>query len=276
MGPPRIGPKRPMPPRTPSGRYRMDTQTSYALPLALGIVEEPTAQQLQTHLLHTVQRSNSDDSGVSHPPYSLMTGFIGTAWLCPALSQGNHHQDAWRLLKQTTYPSWLYPVLQGATTIWERLDSFTLDRGFGGNNSMNSFNHYSFGSVGAWMLSHILGICSGDDPTSWDLEPTPDFDGTVTWSKGSVKTVLGCYESGWKQTAQGTEYSFSLPANTTAVLRLPAKPGQTITEGGLPPQQAPGVTALGYENGRAVFRLASGHYTFLVSQDSPEIIPDFS
>ena len=195
-----------------------------------------------------------------------MTGFIGTAWLCPALSQSDGDRDAWRLLRQDTYPSWLYPVRQGATTIWERLDSFTLDRGFGGNNSMNSFNHYSFGAVGGWMLSRILGVCRGKAAACWDLEPTPDPDGIVTWAGGSVQTVKGLYESAWRKTESGTEYHITIPANTTAVLRLPAKQESKITEGGGIAAKAPGVEALGFESGRAVFRLQSGSFRFCVEE----------
>lgn len=265
MGPPREGPEKPLSPKTPGGKYRMDTQTSYAVPLALGILEEAAAEKAREHLCRTVRRENTDDSGVPRPPYSLMTGFIGTAWLCPALSQSGGDRDAWRLLRQDTYPSWLYPVRQGATTIWERLDSFTLDRGFGGNNSMNSFNHYSFGAVGAWMLSRILGVCRGKTAAHWDLEPTPDPDGAVTWAEGSVETVKGVYESAWRKTDSGMEYRVSIPTNTTAILRLPADAGKRITEGGRIVAEAPGVEALGFENGRAVFRLQSGSFRFCVA-----------
>ena len=265
MGPPRDGPAKPLPPKTPGGKYRMDTQTSYAVPLALGVLEEAAAEKAREHLRRTVRRENIDDSGVPRPPYSLMTGFIGTAWLCPALSQSDGDRDAWRLLRQDTYPSWLYPVRQGATTIWERLDSFTLDRGFGGNNSMNSFNHYSFGAVGTWMLSRILGVCRGTAAACWDLEPTPDPDGAVTWAAGSVQTVRGAYESAWRKTESGMEYHITIPANTTTILRLPANMGCQITEGGGIVAEAPGVEDLGFENGRAVFRLQSGSFRFCVS-----------
>ncbi len=130
-------------------------------------------------------------------------------------------REAWRMLRNTSYPSWLYPVRQGATTIWERLDSFTLDRGFGGNNAMNSFNHYSFGAVGSWMLSRALGF-------GWDgvrgqmvLTPTPDPDGIVTWAEGSVLAGGGRYSLRWDQDRQETIYRVTVPAGHTALLRLP-------------------------------------------------------
>ena len=96
--------------------------------------------------------------GIIRPAYTLMTGFIGTAWISIALSNANANREAYRLLQQTAYPSWLYPVVHGATTIWERLDGYTVEKGFGGHNGMNSFNHYSFGAVGQWLIAYSLGI----------------------------------------------------------------------------------------------------------------------
>lgn len=266
MGPPRMGPSKALPPRTESGRYLMDTQTSYAVPLALDVLDEAAAERAKEYLAQAVSRKNIDDGGVERPEYSLMTGFIGTAWLCPALRVGGKDDLAWKLICQESYPSWLYPVKQGATTIWERLDSFTLERGFGGNNSMNSFNHYSFGAVGYWMLSCILGIGRGEDTPSWILEPTPDPAGKVTWAKGSVQTVEGTFESGWRRTERGTEYTFTVPGNGKILLGLPGKADSSVTEAGIPAECAPGVENLGYENGRFRFRLASGSYVFLVEE----------
>lgn len=220
-GPPRMGPPKALPPLTASGRYLLDTQTSYAVPLALGVLYPEAAEMARQHLGEAVRRANTDDSGVERPPYSLMTGFIGTAWILHALSEGGMDREAWRMLRNTSYPSWLYPVKQGATTIWERLDSFTLDRGFGGNNSMNSFNHYSFGAVGSWMLSRALGF-------EWDgvrgqmaLTPTPDPDGVVTWAEGSVVAGGGRYALRWDQDGQETIYRVTVPAGHTALLCLP-------------------------------------------------------
>ena len=256
--------ERPLPEPLPSGRYPMDTQTSYAVPLALGILDGDQAQSAREKLINAVERRNTDDLGVSRPPYSLMTGFVGTALICPALSMVGADAEAWRLLRQTEYPSWLYPVRQGATSIWERLDSFTLERGFGGNNSMNSFNHYSFGAVGYWMLSRVLGIARSADIGNWELAPMPDPDGCVTWAEGSVTTPSGVFRSSWKIGKNGIEYTFTVPANENALLKLPAAEGAVILEGGNPAENAPGVTELVCGEGCRKYRLASGEYTFLV------------
>ena len=109
-----------------------------------------------------------------------MTGFIGTAWISAALSNAGHTDLAYRLLLNASYPSWLYAVDQGATTIWERLNGYTVENGFGGNNSMNSFNHYSFGAVGQWMIAHSLGI-QRETPgfKTFLLKPEPDPTGRI-------------------------------------------------------------------------------------------------
>ena len=133
----------------------VDTQVSYALPIAFGITDD---ELFRSNFVATVCRENRSDGGVVCPPFSLMTGFIGTAWISEALSLIGRDDLAYKLLTSTTYPSWLYPVTQGATTVWERLDSYTHDKGFGKNNSMNSFNHYSFGAVGNWLLTKAAGI----------------------------------------------------------------------------------------------------------------------
>ena len=123
------------------------------------------------NLADAVARENMDDEGVARPTYSLMTGFIGTSWVSKALSAERPvGATAYRLLQNETYPSWLYAVDQGATTIWERLNGYTIENGFGGNNSMNSFNHYSFGAVGQWMIAHSLGI-ERDDAGLPDVRP---------------------------------------------------------------------------------------------------------
>lgn len=119
------------------------------------IVSEKRIERVVDNFVHTITRSGITDQNIETPPYSLMTGFIGTAWISKVLSDYGRTDLAYRLLQQTDYPSWLYPVKQGATTIWERLNSYTHTDGFGGNNNMNSFNHYAFGAVGSWMYGFL-------------------------------------------------------------------------------------------------------------------------
>jgi len=201
-----------------------DNQTSYAVGLALGAFSEENIPFMAKNLAETVTRENKDDGGVSRPSMSLMTGFIGTAWISKALS------DAYRMIVNNKYPSWIYSVDQGSTTIWERLNGFTIEKGFGGNNSMNSFNHYSFGAVGQWMIAYSLGI-QRDEPgfRKFILQPEPDPTGQIKWAKGFYDSMYGTINSEWKVENNILVYDATVPANTTATLYLPANSNLAVT-----------------------------------------------
>lgn len=242
-----------------------DTQASYAVPLALNVFSEENIPHAAAHLAETVKRENEDDSGVTRPEYSLMTGFIGTASISKALSENGYDDIAYRLLQQTSYPSWLYSVENGATSIWERLNSYTAEDGFGGNNSMNSFNHYSFGAVGAWMMSHSLGIERDQDSPGFKhfiLQPTYDPDRVMDYAKGHYESMYGKISSSWEVKNATLNYSTTVPANTTATLYLPTKNVKTIKEGNQPIHKVEGVTFIEYKDGEAVYELESGTYNF--------------
>ena len=260
-----VGGRRPFgpPTDTPAEWKVADTQTSYAVGLALGAFADQTRPLMAKALAEAVERPNVDDDGVRRPEYSLMTGFIGTAWINKALSDSGRHDLAYRLLQNDRYPSWLYAVDQGATTIWERLNGYTVESGFGGNNSMNSFNHYSFGAVGQWMMAYSLGI-QRDEPgfKRFVLQPQPDPTGEMTWAKGHYDSMYGRIESAWSVEGRRLTYRATVPANTAATLLLPASSGAAIREGGGPAGEAEGVRFVGSEDGRAVYELESGRYEF--------------
>jgi alpha-L-rhamnosidase len=202
------------------------------------------------------------------PKYSLMTGFIGTSWISKALSDGGHGALAYRILQNCQYPSWLYAIDQGATTIWERLNGYTVENGFGGNNSMNSFNHYSFGAVGQWMMAYSLGI-QRDEPgfKKFILQPEPDPTGEMTSAEGYYDSMYGRISSGWKMHGGLLTYKATIPLNTTATLYLPVSSEKTVKEGGKDAVKARGVTFVKYEKGKAVFELKSGSYEFAASNN---------
>lgn len=245
-----------------------DSQASYAVPLALGIFSDEYIPYVAEHLATTVTRENIDDAGVMRPAYSLMTGFIGTPEISQALSDNGYHDVAYRLLQKTSYPSWLYSVKNGATTIWERLNSYTVEEGFGGNNSMNSFNHYSFGAVGAWMYNHSLGIQR--DPKNpgfkhFILQPTPDPDGLMTWAEGYYDSRYGRIHSAWSVGNGVFTYKATVPANTTATVYIPTNSVYTVTEDGKQITEVIGVKFLEFKNGKAIYKLESGSYDFCSS-----------
>lgn len=240
-----------------------DVQTAYAVGLGMNLFNEENKPYMIKNLAEAIERENKDDGGVIRPKHSLMTGFIGTAWISRALSDNGMDELAYRLLQNNKYPSWLYSIEQGATTIWERLNGYTVEEGFGGNNSMNSFNHYSFGAVGQWMMAYSLGI-QRDEPgfKKFVLQPRPDPTGQITWARGHYDSMYGRINSSWK-TGNGTlTYEASVPGNTTATLYLPASSVDSIRENGKPVKKSKGVTFIRYEVGKAIFELRSGNYIF--------------
>jgi alpha-L-rhamnosidase len=249
---------------TGEGRFQIaDTQTAYAVGLGVGAFSDENIPYMQLNLVASVERENRDDEGVSRPPYSLMTGFIGTAWISEALSDAGHPDVAYRLLGNSKFPSWLYPVDQGATTIWERLNGYTVENGFGGNNGMNSFNHYAFGAVGQWLMAYSLGIQRAEPAfKSFVLQPEPDATGTLTWAKGEYESEYGTIRSAWSIERGMLKYSATVPANTTALLHLPARSASSVREGGKPAAEAAGVVFDHFADGTATYRLRSGTYEF--------------
>lgn len=243
----------------------IDTQTSYVLPLAFGIIPDSMRSKVAACLQNTIARKNKTDEGITCPPYSLMTGFIGTAWICKALSDCGYSDTAYRLLQQTSYPSWLYSVEQGATTIWERLNSYTHTDGFGKNNRMNSFNHYSFGAVCSWMYNYSLGIQPDAGNPGFQhffLQPTPDPTGRMTYAHGYYDSTYGRIESGWGITSQSVRYTFSIPANTSATVRVPAANFKEVKMNNALLQEH---TDFKKENRYITLELESGIYTMEIS-----------
>jgi len=260
IGGPRMGPG----PVVPAEFKVADTQTSYAVGLAMDLFNVENKPAMIQNLVETVKRQNKDDGGILRPEYSLMTGFIGTAWISKALSDNGLSDLAYKLLQGNQYPSWLYSIEQGATSIWERLNGYTVEDGFGGNNGMNSFNHYSFGAVGQWMMAYSLGI-QRDEPgfKKFILQPEIDPTGQMTSAKGYYDSMYGRIESDWKLEGKKLTYKATVPANTTATLYLPASSEKAITEGGKPVKGVNGIKFLNYQNGKAVFELQSGTFQFI-------------
>lgn len=245
------------------------TETSYLLPLAFDICIDAVKERVMAQLLTRIGNESPVNGAETYAPYSLMTGFIGTAWLNPVLSELGHSETAYRILQQTDYPSWLYSVDQGATTIWERLNSYTKEQGFSGNNSMNSFNHYSFGAIGSWMLNHSLGIERDENHPGFKhfiLQPEPDPTGRMTWAKGSYDSAYGRIESEWQLTGNRCDYRFKVPANTTATLFLQASSIDSIRVGKKPLAPSRHIKIAGKENGKVIVMLQPGTYQFSVTK----------
>ncbi len=263
----RFGPPLPESMRKKAGDL-VDTQASYAIPLHLEVLNAGNKPAAVANLAASIERKNVDELGIARPEYSLMTGFIGTASIILALSENGRSDIAYRLLQQTSYPSWLYSVKNGATTIWERLNSYTQENGFGGNNSMNSFNHYSFGSVVSWMYNYSLGIQRDPQLPGFKhfiLRPTPDPNKEMTWAKGYYDAMYGRIESAWQSSENGWTYKTTIPPNTSATLYLKAPSTKNITENSGKLKNGNGIKILPSQSQQVVLELASGTYEFNIS-----------
>lgn len=231
------------------GTPRMDTQTSYLLPLAFLELPEDLQQKAVKHLLEAIKRSN----------YHLQTGFLGTPLLCNVLSNFGHNDIAYKLYTQTEYPSWLFPVKQGATTMWERWNSYTIKEGFG-EVSMNSFNHYAYGAIEEWIMSHNLGIQRDENrPGYKHILMQPKIDDTFSFVKGGFRSVYGDIASAWEIKPSGTEIEFTIPANTTATFTLPVSSMDNLKL----KKGKKGVSSKSFDDGKAVYELKSGTYKFI-------------
>ncbi|MGZ9224662.1 MAG: family 78 glycoside hydrolase catalytic domain, partial [Anaerolineales bacterium] len=236
----------------PDGTLKGGTQTSYVLALHFDLLPPDLRSTAVAELVRNIgQRDNH-----------LSTGFVGTPYLNWVLSDAGHLDSAYALLKQTTWPSWLYSVTQGATTIWERWDGWTHDKGFQ-DQGMNSFNHYAYGAVGAWMYAVVGGIdLDPEQPGYRHIIMHPQPGGGLTYAKAGLYSMYGFIRSEWTLENNNFDWRITIPANTTATVYVPAKDVAHVTENGQPVENADKVTFLRMENGSAVFSVDSGAYTF--------------
>ena len=245
------------------GSLTVNSQTAYVLALFMDLLPENLRMPAGVILAKRIQ-AKANNSGMT-------TGFLGTRPLLPVLSSVGQFDTAIQLFESRKYPSWGYEVEQGATTIWERWNGFTKDKGFGGrqNAEMNSFAHYSFGAVCEWMFSELAGIASdGPGYRKIVIRPTPPNPALklavkpINLVKAHYDSVCGRIESNWKLSDGRFELEIAIPANTTATVYVPAKSADAITESNRPLSKVKGVKFLRTEGDRTVLAVESGAYRF--------------
>ncbi len=198
------------------GSVESGTQTSYVLALHMGLVPDDKRGMTADRLVAAIEAAG----------WQLTTGFVGVSYLLPALSSTGHSAVAYRLLEQRACPSWRYMIDNGATTIWERWDGWTRERGFQ-SAWMNSFNHYALGSVGEWLYRFVLGIDQQPGTAGFShplLRPHPG--GSLGWARGSYQSARGTITAGWRRDGDTFSYHVELPPNVTATVCVPAADGQ--------------------------------------------------
>ncbi|MEU3498893.1 family 78 glycoside hydrolase catalytic domain [Kitasatospora cineracea] len=205
---------------TPDGLLTSDSPTAYAVALRFGLLTDPAARRRAgDRLAHLVREGG----------HKIATGFVGTPLICDALTDTGHLEDAYRLLLQTECPSWLYPVTQGATTIWERWDSLRPD-GTLNPGGMTSFNHYALGAVADWLHRTVAGLAPAE-PGYRTIRFAPRPGGGLTWAKARHDTPHGTAAISWQLTDAGLTAELTVPAGCEAVLDLPGLPHRPLGPG---------------------------------------------
>jgi len=232
---------------TASGRLAVPTQTAHVLALMFNLLDEKDKKRTVDTLVKYLEENN----------YHLATGFVGTPYLCHVLSNTGHADIAYKLLLQEDYPSWLYQVKKGATTVWEHWDGIKADGSFW-SADMNSFNHYAYGAVGDWLYRVVAGLDTSEEKPGYKhiiIRPTPG--GNLDFVKAEYKSMYGVIKSEWHIENGQLTVKVAIPCNTTAELILPVIDSKDLIEEGL--------------NSKLIFRkcdsgikveLGSGEYVF--------------
>jgi alpha-L-rhamnosidase len=234
------------------GSLKVKTQTAHVLALHFDLLEERHRPAAVDELVKDIESRGMH----------LSTGFVGTPYLNLALTRFGRVDVAYKLLMQETFPSWLFPITHGATTMWERWDGWTPEKGFN-DAGMNSYNHYAYGAVGEWMYASIAGI---------DLDPSqpgyrhvivrPNIGGGLSWARGSLCSPYGLIKSEWKVEGQMLRLAVTIPANSAATIVVPSIQPNAVTEGNRAIEQADGLKVVGKNVRSVTLSAAAGHYEF--------------
>ena len=237
---------------TGSGRLSSHTQTAYVLALRFGLIPEEKKDAAVEYLV----------ANIIERKVHLSTGFLGTPHLCHVLSEHGYTDLAYELLLQESFPSWLYPINKGATTIWERWDGIKPDGSFQ-DVKANSFNHYAYGAIGEWMYGVITGIKADEViPAYKRFKIEPQLSHSLKEAKASFSSPYGVIRSEWvKQTDQFT-ILIEVPANTSAEIILPFGKLERLLENGKDLSQVEGILLKENVGAGSRLELGSGIYHF--------------
>jgi len=204
------------------GSITGDTQTAYCLALHFGLLEEGQRAQAAQLLVEDIAAKGGH----------LSTGFVGVSYLCRVLTANGYPDVAYQLLHNRTFPGWKYSILHGATTIWERWDGWTEEGGFQ-DPGMNSFNHYSLGSVGEWLRKSVAGIDNAPGTAGYRrIRIQPETHESLEWAEGTYDSIAGLVRTRWERGGDILKLDITIPANTEAELVLPLGNQREVLEGG--------------------------------------------
>lgn len=227
-----------------------DTQTAYANAIYMNMLNPELRSKAANNLVRLIHQ-NGD---------KLATGFLGVKPLLPSLSATNNSELAYKLLLNKEYPSWGYEVENGATSIWERWNSYSKENGNIGG--MNSFSHYSFGSVCEWLFENMAGIRNdGIAYNHFSIKPEIPQQG-ISSAQASLLTIHGKISSSWKKEGTSLFLNVSIPANTIATIYIPAKDIKSVLESGNSISLIHEIHLSPIKNGILVIQAGSGSYSF--------------
>jgi alpha-L-rhamnosidase len=194
---------------TPAGRVASDSQTAYAMAIAFDLLEPEQRPVAGQRLADLVRDAHSH----------IGTGFVGAPLLCDALCATGHTESAFRILLQTTCPSFLYPVTMGATTMWERWDALLPD-GSVNPGKMTSFNHYAFGAIADWLHRTVAGLAPGS-PGYRRINVRPQPGGRLSSASATHETPYGAASVAWEREGSRFHLSVDVPSGSVADIVLP-------------------------------------------------------
>ena len=233
------------------GRIKGNTQTVYLLALNFNLIDECKKELVCNHLIEEIEKKD----------WHLSTGFVGVSYLLPVLSEMGYSDIAYRLLSNDTYPSWLYSVKNGATTIWERWNSYTHEDGFG-DVGMNSFNHYSLGSVGEWLYRYVAGIDADEkEPGYRHIIIKPEVSKLFTFAGAEYDSIYGKIISKWSLEKDKLSLYVNIPVNTSATVTIPCH-DYDVKEGNFPIDKIEEILILEKKNDYIKIKIGSGEYNF--------------
>jgi alpha-L-rhamnosidase len=239
----------------PDGSIEGGTQTAYLLALGFDLLPPDLVPAAVEHLAADIEGRGT----------RLTTGFLGVALLCPVLAEHGRADLAYGLLHGEEYPSWGYSIRHGATTLWERWDGWTAERGFQ-SPAMNSFNHYSLGAVGQWLYEGIAGIRQQPGSVGYRellIRPTPG--GRLSTANASYESVLGRIATSWERVNGELHLHVAVPPGSTALVHVPTSDPDGVREGGRALDAADGIAVRGYESGALVCAVGPGTYDFVAA-----------
>jgi alpha-L-rhamnosidase len=227
-----------------------ETQTGYLMALGFDLVSEEMAQKVLPRLITQIEKADNH----------LRTGFLGTPLLATVLDKYELTDLMYTILFKETYPSWFFSINQGATTMWERWNSYSHKDGFG-DVGMNSFNHYAYGAIGQWMYERIAGI-SPLEPGYKKILIAPVPGGPLEHAKAEFNSIYGKISSGWKKVNNGLELDVTIPPNTTAKVVIPISEGLSLKLNGGAIANSLEVKVVAENSNSIELEIVPGEYSF--------------